>query len=156
MIIHYIFIVWSWLFGRNVFYCNQYVNKYYFVNSMLHITSMWLNITNIIAHWLCFVCMMSAHIGICKATADMLQKPTVVCALGHVPPKSILRYGINICSFHLKKPQWAASKLHFSPQRIVGARPRRVAFSHQKSVWTKRAVGVAPDLRGAFREKRES
>lgn len=54
------------------------------------------------------------------------------CALGHVSPKSLLRYGINICSFHLKKPQWAASKLHSGPQRIVGAGPRRVAFSHQK------------------------
>lgn len=99
--------------------------------------------------------MMSAHIEICPATADMLHTPTVLCALGHVSPKSILRYGINICSFHLKKPQWAASKLHSVPQRIVGAGPWRVAFSHQKSVWTKRAVGVAPDLKGAFREKRE-
>lgn len=120
---------------------------------MPYITSMCLSVTNIVACWLCFVRMMSAHIGICRATADMLHTPTVLCALGHVSPKSVLRYGINICSFHLKKPQWAASKLHSGPQRIVGAGPRRVAFSHQKSVWTKRSVGVAPDLGGAFRER---
>lgn len=99
--------------------------------------------------------MMSAHIRSCTATADMLNTPTVLCALGHVSLKSVLRYGINICSFHLKKPQWAASKLHSGPQRIVGAGPRRVAFSQQKSVWIKRSVGVAPDLRGAFRERSE-